>query len=941
MFLASYEVLSEVGRGGMGVVFRARSPEGRDVAVKVVHAQGARTALPRLERERRLLAALGEELGFVPLLDAGEAREGPYLVMPFVAGGTLRDRLRERGRLTVDDAVALGIQLARALGAAHARGIVHRDLKPENVLFTAGGQPLVADLGLAKHFTSDAPGASQSASLSKDGAALGTAGYMAPEQMNDAKSVGPRADVFGLGAMLFETLAGRPPFASSSIHGVMAAVATNDRPALRALRSDTPRWLVAVVDRALHPDPARRFADGQALARALETRDAGTTSRAPWLAIPVALAAVTVALVLTKESPTPEPERKVEAAALATSSDTAPRVERETHDGRGIYALARTGKTRLLSVLGQPRMAHIGAVARVAFSSDDKTVLSAGADRRIVVWDGASRQELACAQSRRREIRAATFAENGLVAAANADGSVELFDMASPSRPPRAFEGAHAAILAIDVAPDGKRAIAACRDSTAVFIDLVGKNDKVLTRLDHPLLNAAYARGGRAATVGEDGFTVVWEPDRVDPGFALGPIARATAVTWIDDGSNLAVADGDGRLIFYDVGTNNPKKVIESHPGGVLALATSKDRKRIASAGNDGDVRVWELDTNREIARFPGVRHGAARTVAFSHDGARVVAGYAAGAVEVWEIAQPSGSPIARGSGHDARVVAVAASGDGTRALSASADGTAGLWDLASGARVATLGSGTPIRSGAIAPDGARAAVGREDGAVEVWDLARSRLDLTAKHDDEITGLAFSAGRVISTSRDRTIGMLEAEIFRRPFTGVYESSLTAVLATRSRMVVGDDAGRIVVIDQGQGSVTFTGHRGRVNALALIPDPLEPVHPGDGPDGRSFLSAGEDGSLRVWSTSATTKPELTRIDVHPGGALGVAVAPAGDRAISVGADRTIAIVDLGAKRVLERIDLAPVGDSPTSVAFAGKDSFLVGTERGVVLRFSAK
>src|SRR5262249_33150497 len=157
----------------------------------------------------------------------------------------------------------------------------------------------------------------------------------------------------------------------------------------------------------------------------------------------------------------------------------------------------------------------------------------------------------------------------------------------------------------------------------------------------------------------------------------------------------------------------------------------------VASAGNDGDVRVWELGTGLEIARFLGARRGAARTVAFSHDGARVVAGYAGGAVEVWELAQPSGPPIARGVGHDGRGVAVAASGGGTRALSASADGTAGLWDLASSARIATIGSGTPIRSGAIAPDGARAAVGREDGGVEVWDVAKSRLELTAKHTAE------------------------------------------------------------------------------------------------------------------------------------------------------------------------------------------------------------
>src|SRR5262249_41050417 len=160
-----------------------------------------------------LLAAFGEEDGFVPLLDEGTSEEGPFLVMPFLAGGTLRDKLRE-GPLKVGAALDLGVALAAALGRAHARGVVHRDLKPENVLYArdADGRerPLVADLGLAKHFDRDVHGATASVSLSTHGSFRGTAGYMAPEQMADAKSVGPEADVFALGAILYECLAGVP-----------------------------------------------------------------------------------------------------------------------------------------------------------------------------------------------------------------------------------------------------------------------------------------------------------------------------------------------------------------------------------------------------------------------------------------------------------------------------------------------------------------------------------------------------------------------------------------------------------------------------------------------------------------------------------------------------------------------------------------------------------
>ncbi len=266
MRIGSYEVLGELGRGGMGVVYRVRTPGGVDAALKLL--QGVdREAFARFERERRLLASLGEAQGFVGFIDAGASSEGLWLVMPFVPGGTLRRRL-DAGPLGVEETVSLGIALARALGAAHERGIVHRDVKPENVLYTASGRPLLADLGLAKHFDPLAKGASQSASLTREGAFKGTAGYMAPEQIEDAGRVGPTSDVFALGAVLYECLAGRPAFPGSSVVEVCAALSAGKVDPIG--RPGLPGWLDVVVRRALELDPRARFADGGALARALQ-----------------------------------------------------------------------------------------------------------------------------------------------------------------------------------------------------------------------------------------------------------------------------------------------------------------------------------------------------------------------------------------------------------------------------------------------------------------------------------------------------------------------------------------------------------------------------------------------------------------------------------------------------------------------------------------------
>jgi serine/threonine protein kinase len=275
MRIGPYEVVSTLGQGGMGVVYGARSPDGRDVAIKILHKNEGEV-LARFERERRLLASLGEAEGFVPLLDTGATENGPYLVMPLVPGGTLREKL-EAGPLGIDETVELGRRLAFALGEAHARGIVHRDMKPENILFTAEGLPLAADLGLAKHFDDRQPGASQSVSLSREGTFRGTAGYMAPEHMADAKSAAPAADVFALGVILYECLAGEPPFLGDGAVELLTKVAEGRFEPLRKRRTDVPRWLAATVECALAPAARDRFPDGLALGRALAAGGAGAS----------------------------------------------------------------------------------------------------------------------------------------------------------------------------------------------------------------------------------------------------------------------------------------------------------------------------------------------------------------------------------------------------------------------------------------------------------------------------------------------------------------------------------------------------------------------------------------------------------------------------------------------------------------------------------------
>jgi hypothetical protein len=249
--------------------------------------------------------------------------------MPLVPGGTLRARI-ERGPFAVDEAVALGRALGSALGLAHARGIVHRDLKPDNVLFTADGRPLLTDLGIAKHFRTDVDGASRSVLLSTEGVTRGTWGYMSPEQMRDATKADARADVFSLGVILYECLAGRAPFQGDSVIEVCAAAETGSFEPLAKLRPDAPTPLVQAIERAFAHEPEQRFDDGAAFAAALaEPPVASAASRSRSLLLAAVVAAVVLAagagLALSRRAgPPPAPPVSPVAPSAKPTTAVAP-----------------------------------------------------------------------------------------------------------------------------------------------------------------------------------------------------------------------------------------------------------------------------------------------------------------------------------------------------------------------------------------------------------------------------------------------------------------------------------------------------------------------------------------------------------------------------------------------------------------------------------------
>jgi len=279
--LGPYQILAAIGAGSMGEVYRAKDPRlGRDVAIKVLPALTTvdPDRIRRFEQEARAAAGLSHP-NILSVYDLGTHDGLPFIVTELVDGQTLREQL-SAGPLSVRKAMDYTIQIAHGLDAAHQKGIVHRDLKPENLLITSGGRVKIVDFGLAKLIDeagpSDLGGESTRTSITVPGTILGTVGYMAPEQIRGLQ-VDHRADLFALGAILYEMLAGVRAFRGATPADTMMAILKEPAPALPADRH-VPAAIERVVDRCLEKDPAARFQSAGDLGFALEGLSASPES---------------------------------------------------------------------------------------------------------------------------------------------------------------------------------------------------------------------------------------------------------------------------------------------------------------------------------------------------------------------------------------------------------------------------------------------------------------------------------------------------------------------------------------------------------------------------------------------------------------------------------------------------------------------------------------
>jgi hypothetical protein len=368
---AGYELLEEIGRGGMGIVYRVRQTAlNRVVALKMIRAglHASEDERARFRVEARAVAALAHPR-IVQIYETGEHQGLPFITLEFCAGGSLARKVRDNP-LPTNEAAELVRQLAEGVAYAHSRGLVHRDLTPGNVLLTADGQPKIADFGLAKQFEATSEATVVGEGLTQSGVIVGTPSYMAPEQARGrAREAGAAADIWALGAILYRLLTGRPPFqAATSMETLLAVV--NDEPVPpRQLAPRLPRDLETICLKCLQKDPVRRYASAQELAddlarflrhEPIRARPVGAVERATkWVRRNPVVAALAAAVVLVLLAGV------VTAWALTLHAwDQADKAIQARNDERQRSEELRASRDELEGALARGLLAPLGLQAR-------------------------------------------------------------------------------------------------------------------------------------------------------------------------------------------------------------------------------------------------------------------------------------------------------------------------------------------------------------------------------------------------------------------------------------------------------------------------------------------------------------------------------------------------------------------------------------------------
>ena len=864
MTFGDYDLLAEIAHTEASVLFRARHRLlGRVVALKIAH-QGALAGSPlrlHFEHEARVWAALTQppHPHVVQLYEAVVEDGRAFLAMEYVDGGMLATALHGAPQPPRTSAV-IAEKLARAVAHIHERGVVHTDLKPGNILLQPPGldTPKVADFGLARlvEDTDDTP------------RLAGTPAYMAPEQARGEGRIGPAADIYGLGVILYEMLTGRPPFLGDTALNTLEQVIRDEPVPPRRLQPHIPADLETITLTCLAKDPRRRYASATALAddlrrfltgEPIHARPAGPGERAwKWCKRHPARAALLAVLVAaavtisggslwysTKLQAAADLERE-QAASLRTQLDAMRRslytiqlaqVEEiyRTDPGRALLMLddaercppeLRDFAWHMFHQLSRQDLRTLpgpgGELSALAFAPDGR--LAAAGPEGVLLWDRSGKE--LDRRAAPTSVADLAFTSTGLLIAGT-DGKVQHW--AQPSG--RAAGPARF----VFVANDRKAHVIDCQSQEVVAV--VG--DPAL-----PLRAAALTPDGQRLAVGGDAIvrlcTVGGATIATRKLAESGPVF---ALAFSPDGATLAVIGGGrNRLSLLRADTLEPTLSVQAGLKTVRSVAFSPDGTLIATTGDDRDVKLWDAGTLTERTRFKG--HTAiVRTVCFAADGRTLASTGDDGTVRLWAVAPPAAEPPAE---TQQRVVCM------TR----------------------------PTPAGPLV-------IGRDDGSI--MEVHGNRLTLRHQQTEPVLCIASSTDGKFLATGDPTGAIrvwidgkeppLRFQEHTRPVRLLAFCPRTSVLASASE----DGVVRLWDITQGKCVAVLKAGAGPVRCV------------GFSPDGKTLASGNDNGTVSLWDVA--TRTEKGRLTASRRPILLTVFSPDGKTLVCGGLDYLVTLWDV--------------------------------------------
>jgi WD40 repeat protein/tRNA A-37 threonylcarbamoyl transferase component Bud32 len=619
-----YEVTELLGQGAMGVVLKAFDPAlKRWVAIKVLAPDLADDprARQRFAREAQAAAAVRHE-HVITIHAVREANGLPFLVLEYVAGGSLQDYLNTQGPPDWRETARLGAEVAAGLAAAHAQGVIHRDIKPSNILLQTDGaadglgRAKIGDFGLAR--------AADETRLTLTGTVMGTPMYMAPEQAR-CEEVDERADLFSLGSVLYTLCTGQEPFPIGSPMAVLRQVCeTTPRP-VRELNPAIPAWLAAVIERLHAKRPADRLSSAAEVAELLRYNlDHPDQPR----------------LVAPPRTISRSRRRRLLGAALLCALLAGGLVLTEALHWTHVSSWLSSGRAGNSLPLRAALRGHRGPVWSVAFAPDGRTLATGSDDTTVRFWDAATGREQRALTTHDSVLLVAYSHSGKILISGGGDGVLRVWDAGTWTEL-RELAHEKGNLRRAPISPDD-RTVAVPNGTQGVELwDLEGRTVRRKLASNHGTL---------------------------------------FAITFSPDGTTLATGDSSGHIRFWDVATGDEQASFRGDKLRVSALAFSPDGKTLASAGTgDNEIKLWEVATRRQTGTLADLESDPLN-LAFSPDGRFLAAGSRSGVVKIWAVA--SEQTMATLNAHQRSVWSVAFSPDGRTLATAGEDRLGKLWDL-------------------------------------------------------------------------------------------------------------------------------------------------------------------------------------------------------------------------------------------------------------------